>query len=83
MTRTCNILGAEIETGASQPGCLMGPASLRTAGLVKTLSKLGWQCRDLGNVQISEQAPIEHPNPSLHHLAETRAWIDALIHQTA
>lgn len=79
MTRTCNILGAEIETGASQPGCLMGPASLRTAGLVKTLSTLGWQCRDLGNVQIANQTPLPHPNPALHHLAETRAWIEALI----
>jgi len=79
MTRTCNILGAEIETGASQPGCLMGPASLRTAGLVKTVSTLGWTCHDLGNVRIAEQAPVTHTNPALHHLAETRAWIEALI----
>lgn len=79
MNKTCHILGAEIETGASQPGCIMGPAALRTAGLVKMIDELGWNCRDLGNVQIPRQSPLTHDNPAIHHLAETRAWIEALV----
>ncbi|MFT7028305.1 MAG: arginase, partial [Paracoccaceae bacterium] len=30
MTRTVRILGCPIETGAGRPGCIMGPAALRT-----------------------------------------------------
>lgn len=78
MTRTTSILGAPIQTGASQPGCLMGPASLRTAGLAETLASLGWVVTDLGDVQIEPQKPMAHDNPALHDLAETVAWIEAL-----
>ena len=33
MTRSCHILGAPVESGAKQAGCLMAPAAIRTAGL--------------------------------------------------
>ncbi|THD76425.1 arginase [Thalassobius vesicularis] len=78
MTKTCALLGAPIETGASQPGCIMGPASLRTAGLARVLGELGWQVSDLGDLGIPTVAPLPHANPALHHLAEARAWIEAL-----
>lgn len=78
MGKSCFILGAPIETGASQPGCLMGPAALRTAGLVASLRGLGWDVRDLGDVTIPEVAPVAHPNPVLRNLAQTIAWIEAL-----
>lgn len=78
MTRTCSILGAPIETGASQRGCVMGPASLRTAELQETLESLDWLVSDLGDLRIDPQAPLSHPNPAVHNLAETRAWIAAL-----
>ena len=35
------VLGAPIEIGASQRGTLMGPAALRTAGLLTLLDGLG------------------------------------------
>ncbi|AJE47269.1 arginase [Celeribacter indicus] len=79
MSRSSVILGAPIETGASQPGCLMGPASLRTAGLVAALEALGWRIEDRGDVTIAPQRPLDHPNPALRNLAETRAWIEALV----
>ncbi|MEC8039973.1 MAG: arginase family protein, partial [Pseudomonadota bacterium] len=50
MTPLCQIIGAPVQTGASQPGCLMGPAAFRTAGLPETLTELGWQVEDLGDV---------------------------------
>ena len=78
MPRHLALLGAPIETGASQSGCLMGPASLRTAGLLPALRSLGHAVTDLGNLSIPPQAPLAHPNPAIHHLAETRAWIAAL-----
>lgn len=78
MGRSCLIFGAPIETGASQRGCLMGPASLRTAGLAETLAKLGWTVEDRGDVQIPAQLPIPHANQAVHNLSETKAWIAAL-----
>ncbi|MCE5974305.1 arginase [Sinirhodobacter sp. WL0062] len=78
MSRSCSILGAPIQTGASQPGCLMGPASLRTAGLGKTLADLGWSVRDLGDLSIAPQQAMSHTNAAIHDLAETRAWIEVL-----
>ncbi|WP_138466747.1 arginase [Poseidonocella sp. HB161398] len=78
MTRTCSLLGAPVETGASQPGCVMGPASLRTAGLARAISALGWSVADLGDLAIGPQAPLAHANPAIHHLAETRAWIELI-----
>ncbi|MBN9675514.1 arginase [Salipiger bermudensis] len=78
MPGTCALLGAPIETGASQRGCIMGPASLRTAGLAEGLAGLGWEVSDRGDVSIAPQASQPHANPALNHLAETSAWIAAL-----
>jgi arginase len=81
MPKSSIILGAPIQSGTHQPGCLMGPASLRTAGLPETLRALGWQVEDRGDLSIPAQAPQGHANPAVHHLAETRAWIDLLVTQ--
>ena len=78
MTKTSILIGAPVQTGASQPGCLMGPAALRTAGLARVLGELGWAVEDRGDVTIPPQEPQAHSNPALHDLAETIAWIEAL-----
>lgn len=44
------ILGVPIEIGTNEPGALMGPAALRTAGLVPTLRELGLSVADRGDV---------------------------------
>ena len=54
MTKHCILIGAPVETGASQAGCIMGPASFRTAGLGPMLNSLGHSVKDLGDV-----APIK------------------------
>lgn len=82
MSRSTIIHGAPVQSGVVQPGCLMGPASLRTAGLVETLRSLGWQVTDRGDLSISAQEPYPHSNTAVHHLAETRAWI-SLLSETA
>ncbi|QEE37854.1 MULTISPECIES: arginase [unclassified Methylobacterium] len=48
--RRIALIGAPIEVGTSEPGALMGPAALRTAGLVRTLSDLGHAVVDQGDV---------------------------------
>lgn len=45
-----DIIGAPIEIGTSEPGALMGPAALRTAGLVRVLQDLGFTVQDRGDL---------------------------------
>ncbi|MCJ2058412.1 arginase [Methylobacterium sp. J-048] len=48
--RRIALIGAPIEVGTSEPGALMGPAALRTAGLARALSDLGHAVVDHGDV---------------------------------
>ncbi|MAQ83339.1 MAG: arginase [Maritimibacter sp.] len=72
------LVGAPVQTGAAQPGCLMGPASLRTAGLADVLSGLGWTVKDRGDVAIADTDPVPCANPAVRNLADTAAWIEVL-----
>lgn len=76
--RSIALVGAPVQSGASQPGCLMGPDAYRTAGLAEALRALGHTVSDRGNVTIPAQSQRAHPNPALRGLAETSAWAAAL-----
>jgi arginase len=76
--KTCHILGAPVQTGASQAGCLMGPAALRTAGLPEMLKGMGWNVSDLGDFQAKSVSVEAHPNAAIHNLAETVGWTQTL-----
>lgn len=75
---TCGLVGAPVQSGASQPGCVMGPDAFRTAGLQGALEGLGHKVLDMGNVQTSNHKQMDHPNPALKQLGQTVAWIEAL-----
>ncbi|MEP3300136.1 MAG: arginase [Pseudoruegeria sp.] len=72
--RHCVLIGAPIDCGASQAGCLMGPDAFRTARLQPTLEALGHGVSDLGNLApapISVDSPL---NPSIHDLDNVVGW---------
>lgn len=75
---TCALVGAPVQTGASQLGCIMGPDAFRTAGLADTLSSLGHTVHDAGNIVQTDEGPMSHPNPSIHDLPETVGWANSL-----
>ena len=52
------VLGAPIDLGASQRGTLMGPAALRTAGLLILLEGLGFDVTDHGDLCIAGMADV-------------------------
>src|SRR5258708_30480686 len=56
--RAITILGAPVEAGAGVPGAAMGPAMLRTSGIVKTLRDLGHDVEDRGDLAIAD--PLVH-----------------------
>jgi arginase len=70
------VLGAPIEIGASQRGTLMGPAALRTAGLLTLLDGLGFTVEDHGDLSVAEVAPLDDiPPDNARHYREIQRWI--------
>ncbi|MFT8243021.1 arginase [Roseomonas sp. BN140053] len=79
------LLGVPLEIGAGTPGCLMGPAALRTAGLAPLLRNLGFTVHDRGDLL----APPAEPSAlaaadaaRCRYPGEIAAWT-RLIHDTA
>jgi arginase len=72
------LIGAAVDSGQQRPGCLMGPAAYRVAGLAGVLQDLGHSVSDWGDtVPLAIEAPALD-NPAVHHLAETLGWTEAL-----
>src|SRR5258708_14790025 len=58
------LLGIPIEIGASQPGTLMGPAALRTAGIARGLDQLGFCVEDHGDLAMPAVSSHGPPPPN-------------------
>ena len=77
------IVGAPVEAGASVPGSAMGPAMLRTAGIVGTLADLGHDVKDRGDLALTH--PFAHPRAPVgkaRNFAEVSAWARLLARET-
>ncbi|PVH29538.1 arginase [Pararhodobacter oceanensis] len=75
---SCVLIGAPIDSGQKRPGCLMGPAAYRTAGIVQMLEDLGHRVVDRGDVALPVLEEVRCDNPAVHHLAETLGWTRVL-----
>jgi len=78
MSLNCYLVGAPVQTGTSQQGCLMGPDAFRTAGIATTLEALGHHVADHGNISPREVERPNSGNRAVHHLNETVGWALAL-----
>lgn len=76
------LVGAPVDEGAGQRGCLMGPDAYRTAGLQETLQELGHSVVDQGNLSPAEVGSLTPPNRILRNYRAYVAWTRAL-HQKA
>ncbi|MCX8500898.1 MAG: arginase [Alphaproteobacteria bacterium] len=80
--QTIRMIGAATEAGGSQAGCRMGPAALRTAGIAKTLSGLGYRVVDDGDLVpprievASASQSVKYPK--LKNLGEAVVWTELL-----
>ncbi len=73
------VLGAPIDIGASHRGTLMGPAALRTAGLLTVLDGLGFAVEDHGDLSINDVAELaDVPPDNARHYREIQRWSRAL-----
>ena len=74
----CILIGAPVDTGQRRPGCLMGPAAYRVAGIARTLADLGHAVADGGDLALPDLRPATCPNPAVHSLAETVGWTEVI-----
>ncbi len=77
MPRTV-LIGAPIDTGQKRPGCLMGPAAYRVAGIAQAISDLGHGVEDWGDMTLPPLTDPTCANPAVHALAETIGWTEVL-----
>jgi arginase len=76
------VLGAPIDMGASQRGTLMGPAALRTAGLLTVLESLGFEVTDHGDLSINGMTNlVDTPPEKANHYREIQHWTRLLSAQ--
>jgi arginase len=81
-TDSIALLGAPIDMGASQRGTLMGPAALRTAGLLTLLESLGFAVTDHGDLSIAGMTDLSDAAPDrANHYREIQLWTRALSRQ--
>lgn len=74
----CVLVGAPVDSGTRQPGCVMGPDAYRIAGLKQTIEELGYPVQDRGNITPRANETAPHSNVAVHHLNETISWAAAL-----
>lgn len=77
------LIGAPVDSGQRCPGCLMGPAAYRVAGLGPALRDLGHRVTDWGDLAPGDLPAVHSPNPAVHALAETVAWTQVLAARVA
>ena len=78
-TNRIALLGIPIEVGASQPGTLMGPAALRTAGIGRLLERLGFCVEDHGDLSTPAVTTDAGPPPANARYYEViKDWIRLL-----
>lgn len=72
------LVGAPVDDGAGQKGCLMGPDAYRTAGLAEQLRALGHAVADHGNLSPAEALEVASPNPVLKNFRSYAGWTRSL-----
>jgi arginase len=68
------LIGAPIDAGQKRPGCLMGPAAYRVAGLAEAILGQGHDVQDWGDLSCPMVAAPPCPNSAVHSLAEVLGW---------
>jgi arginase len=72
------LVGAPVEVGAGHRGAIMGPAGLRTAGLLPSLQGLGFEVEDLGDLAPARPLPAVAETPQMRFLPEIAGWARVL-----
>lgn len=74
----CILIGAPVDCGKRNRGCLMGPDAYRTAGLAEAITGLGHTATDLGNLAPADVPETSTRNPLVYKLEENIGWTKTL-----
>ncbi len=77
MARTI-LIGAPVDSGQARPGCLMGPAAYRVAGIAREIGAEEHTVEDWGDVTLPPLTDVVPANPAVRLLPETLGWTEAL-----
>lgn len=75
------LIGAPVDSGQRRPGCLMGPAAYRVAGLARAITDLGHGLADWGDAQLPPLKATACANPAVDQLPEVLGWTEVLAAQ--
>jgi arginase len=53
-----SVLGAPMDLGAGRRGVDMGPSAMRVAGLDEKIQSLGYEVKDLGNIEVDQPEAV-------------------------
>ena len=81
--RPVAILGVPLGYGASMAGVDMGPAALRVARLHQRIAQLGYQVRDLGDLQLNRSQAVPEATDNLKFLNEIKAACEELARRVS
>ena len=70
-TKQIDVIGMQMDLGASRRGVDMGPSAIRYSGLLEKLCELGHTAVDRGD--ILPGIPAGEEDPTMHHCAEITA----------
>jgi arginase len=61
------ILGVPLDLGSNRRGTDMGPSAMRYARLVESLTRIGWEVRDFGNVSFPVMEQLAEGSPRVRY----------------
>ena len=70
--RKLAVIGAALDLGSGRRGVDMGPSAIRYAGLDDRLTRLGFECDDVGNVRAATPEATESGDPQARFLAQIK-----------
>jgi arginase len=76
--REVAIIGAALDLGQGRRGVDMGPSAMRAAGLEERIRSLGYDVRDLGNVESPEPEATDVVDERARFLPEIKATCERL-----
>ncbi len=66
MTHNIALIGAPVDLGAGQRGCLLGPEAMRLSHIEERLTSLGHNVSDMGNISAQEVDGFNLPGNALN-----------------
>jgi len=79
--RRITLIGAPVDEGAGQSGCLMGPDALRVVGLADSLRDLGYEVADVGNLAPERVSLDRAAGGRARHAEIIAGWTRAIARQ--